>query len=114
MTAIRIQVVGKDSISPQARTYAEYRMFAALAPFAERVRGARVVLRPLEGDVGCERVVCAVTINAEGDGGTLRIRTTGAHVYAAINRAVERVAMAIEASLADRGVDELVAAGDAS
>ena len=45
---MRIEVVGGDTISQQARTYAEYRVFAALTQFAdaEKVRRARVVLRP--------------------------------------------------------------------
>ena len=98
MAAMRIEVLGEDSISPQARTYAEYRVFAALAQSAERVRGARVVLRSLDRYGACERVVCAITINLEGTG-SLRIRTTGAHAYAAINRAVERVRMAAESAL---------------
>jgi ribosome-associated translation inhibitor RaiA len=97
---MRIQVLGEDSISAQARTYAEYRVFAALAQSAERVRGARVVLRALDCDGGGERVVCAVTITLEGTG-SLRIRTTGAHAYAAINRAVERVRMATDSALTE-------------
>ena len=98
MATIRIQVVGEDSISPQARTYAEYRVFAALAHSAERVRDARVVLRSFDCYGGSERVVCTVTIGLEGTG-SLRIRTTGAHAYAAINRAVDRVQLATESVL---------------
>ncbi len=89
---MRIEVVGADTISQQARTYAEYRVFAALMQSgdAERVRGARVVLRPVERGRGCDRIVCTVTVALGGED-SIRIRATGAHAYAAINRAVERI-----------------------
>jgi ribosome-associated translation inhibitor RaiA len=93
---MQIQVQSEDSMSVQARAYAEYRMFAALAQSSDRVRHARVLLR-LRGRHGaCDRVVCAVTIDFESER-TLRVRATGAHAYAAINRAVERVRVAAQA-----------------
>ena len=101
MVAMRIHVLAGDSISPQARTYAEYRVFAALARSVERVQGARVVLQSLGRYGLCERIVCTVTLNLEPRG-PLRIRTTGAHAYAAINRATERIRMAIESTAAER------------
>ena len=93
MAAMRIQVVGEDAITAQARTYAEYRLFAALSRSAERVRSARVLLRSLDGHSSSERVVCVVTITFDGTG-SLRIRSTGARAYAAIDRAVDRVRLA--------------------
>jgi len=87
---MRIEVVGLDTINQQARTYAEYRVFAALTQFAEKVRRARVVLRPLDGGRGCDSVACSVTVDLEG-ADSIRIRATGPHAYAAINRAVERI-----------------------
>ena len=43
---MRIEVIGEDeSSNAQARTYAGYRVFAALAQHTQHVRGARVVLR---------------------------------------------------------------------
>ena len=89
---MRIEVVGADTISPQARTYAEYRVFAAVTQFAdiENVRRARVVLRPVDGRPGCDGIACTVTIALEG-AHSIRIRAIGAHAYAAINRAVDRV-----------------------
>ena len=86
---MRIEVVGLDTINQQARTYAEYRVFAALTQFAEKVRRARVVLRPLDGGRGCDSVACSVTVAS--DGTNFRIRATGPHAYAAINSAVERI-----------------------
>ena len=87
---MRIEVVGADTISQQARTYAEYRVFAALTRFvhAEKVRLARVALRPLYR--GRDSIACTVTVSLEG-ADSIRIRATGPHAYAAINRAVERI-----------------------
>ena len=89
---MRIEVVGLDTINQQARTYAEYRVFAALTQFAdeEKIRRARVVLRPLDRGRGCDSVACSVTVDLEG-ADSIRIRATGPHAYAAINRAVERI-----------------------
>ena len=89
---MRIHVLGEDTISPQARTYAEYRVFAALTQLAEReqVRRARVVLRPAAGERGCEGVTCTVTVALNGSR-AIRVRSRGDHAYAAINRAVERI-----------------------
>ncbi len=90
---MRIQVLGDDTISRQARTYAEYRVFAALTQLteAEQVQDARVVLRRTQsrGDGG-EYVTCTVRVMVT-DTKPVRVRTTDAHPYAAINRAVERL-----------------------
>jgi hypothetical protein len=44
---MRIEIVGDDSMSAQARTYAEYRLFAALSQVVDtnQVRSASLVLR---------------------------------------------------------------------
>ena len=66
---MRIEVIGDDeSSNVQARAYAEYRVFAALARHASCVRGARVVLRRDERDGTCDTVVCAVTVALEPSG----------------------------------------------
>jgi hypothetical protein len=90
--SIRIEVLGADPISSQARVYAEYRMFAALTQIAEsqQIRRARVVLRSVSGGGTCDRVSCTVTVALDGLD-HFRVRTVGAHAYAAINRAVERI-----------------------
>ena len=87
-----IHVLGEDTISPQARTYAEYRVFAALTQFADRekVRRARVLLRSSPHERGGEGVRCTVTVDVEGCR-PMRVRVRGDHAYAAINRAVERL-----------------------
>jgi ribosome-associated translation inhibitor RaiA len=90
--SIRIEVLGGDAISSQARAYAEYRVFAALTQITEsqQVRRARVVLRSVNGGRRCERVSCTVTVALDGRD-PLRVRAIGAHAYAAINLAVERI-----------------------
>jgi ribosomal subunit interface protein len=91
----RITVVSDDDvISAQARTYAEYRVFAALARHTRNVRRVRVVLRQVDAGDTCEKVACVVTVTLEPSG-VLRILATGTHVYAAINRAVERLDRAL-------------------
>ena len=91
MESMGIEVIVEDeSSNAQARTYAEYRVFAALARHPQHVRGASVVLRRDEREGTCDNVVCAVTIALEPSG-CIRTRACGGHAYAAINRAVERV-----------------------
>ena len=88
---MHIEVIDKDeSSNAQARVYAEYRLFAALARHAQRVRDARLVLRRVERNGACDAVVCAVTVTLEPSGYS-RTRGSGPHAYAAINRAVERI-----------------------
>jgi hypothetical protein len=89
---MRIEVVAEGTVSQQARTYAEYRVFAALTQFSEgdKVRHARVLLRSATLGRGCEGIACTVTFALEGSD-SFRVRTTGPHPYAAINRAVERI-----------------------
>jgi ribosome-associated translation inhibitor RaiA len=89
---MRIEVVGHDTISSQARTYAEYRLFAELSRVVDtnRVRHARLVLQRTKDDHARDSVSCTVTVDLEGNA-PLRIQTSGEHPYAAINRAVERL-----------------------
>ena len=89
---MRIQVLGDDTISQQARTYAEYRVFAALTQLAgaDQARDASVVLRHVNRSGDGQVVTCVVTVTWEG-ANTTRVWTTGDHPYAAINRAVERL-----------------------
>ena len=88
---MHIQVIGDDeSSNAQARTYAEYRVFAALARHARRVSGVSVVLRRVTRDGTCDSAVCSVTVALEPSG-SLRARSRGRHPYAAIDRAVHRI-----------------------
>jgi ribosome-associated translation inhibitor RaiA len=86
---MRIEVIGEDeSSNAQARTYAEYKVFAVLAQHTAHVRGARIVLRRGKRNGTCDTVSCAVTV-ALTPSGSVRTRACGLHAYAAINRTVE-------------------------
>jgi hypothetical protein len=100
--SVRVDVVG-HTICAQARAYAEYRVFAALTQITEtqRVRRARVVLRSVNGEGRSELITCTVTV-VLGRAESFRVRATGAHAYAAINRAVERITGTKAPRVADR------------
>lgn len=102
-TMNRISVVGDKSISAQARTYAEYRTFATLTRHTPDFHRARVVLRARDGVESCDSVSCSLTVALEPSA-SLRVRTTGPHAYAAINRAVERLDDALGARFEQRRV----------
>lgn len=87
-------VTDDDSIAPQARTYAEYRVFAVLARHIRNLRPTQVVIRQTDEAASRDRVTCEVTVGLESSG-PVRIRATGPHAYAAINRAAERLATAL-------------------
>jgi ribosome-associated translation inhibitor RaiA len=98
----RIHVISNDNaISSQARTYAEYRVFSALMRHALKFRSARVLLRPSEDQSTCDSITCAVSVALEPSG-SVRVRVTAPHVYAAINRAVERLGNAIGSRVEQR------------
>jgi ribosome-associated translation inhibitor RaiA len=98
----RIHVITDNhSVSRQARTYAEYRVFAVVARHTPNVRRVRVVLHGTEDSCTCVGMTCAVTVALEPSG-SVRIRATGAHTYAAINRAVERLGVAMGRRLGRR------------
>jgi len=91
----RIQVVADpNAVSTQARIYAEYRVFSALTRHSLKFRRARVSLRPNSDAGTLARVTCAVSV-ALDPSGSVRVRVTGPHVYAAINRAIERLGCAV-------------------
>ena len=89
---MRIEIVADDSISPQARMYAEYRLFAALSQAVDTglVRSASLELRRGTSKRRRDAVFCRVTIEFRG-GEVSRLRASGDHPYAAINSAVERL-----------------------
>jgi ribosome-associated translation inhibitor RaiA len=98
----RILIVGDDElVGAQARTYAEYRVFSALSRHTRKFRRVRVVLRQTDGRGTCEMVVCGVTVALEPTG-SVRVRVTAPHVYAAINRAVQRLGDALAERVAQR------------
>jgi ribosome-associated translation inhibitor RaiA len=92
---MHIQIDGDESISRQTRAYAEYRLFAALAPLsdARRFGNVSLVLRREKNRRRGGRVVCAVAVEAR-DGVVARFKAAGTHPYEAIDRAVDRVRLA--------------------
>jgi len=97
----RITVTGDKSISAQARTYAEYRVFATLMRHTREFRCARVLLGERAGPARCDTVTCAVTVTLKSSS-SIRTRVTGPHAYAAINRAVERLGIALGGEVEQR------------
>ena len=100
---MRIEVIGDDTISRQARTYAEYRVFAALTQItnADKVRHVRVLLRPIRSRTACEDIACNVTVALEGSD-SLPDPNNRPYAYAAINRVVERIRTSLSTVMADR------------
>ena len=91
----RILVVGDDKfVNRQARTYAEYRVFSALSRHTQKFRRVLVVLRQRDDRGTRETLACTVTVALEPSG-SVRVRVTAPHVYAAINHAVERLSEAL-------------------
>jgi hypothetical protein len=87
---MRIEIIDEDeSASAQARTYAEYRLFATLARHAAGIRSVRVVLgERCKGAAG--RTTCVVNVVLEPSG-SLVVRAHGLHLHGAIDRAAERM-----------------------
>ena len=90
--AMHIEIVGDESFDQQARAYAEYRLFDALSHVidADQVRHARLVLRRPTHKRNGDGVSCEVILEIR-DADVLRIRATGDHPYAAINRTMDRI-----------------------
>ena len=88
---MRIEVTGEDDPNnSQARAYAEYKVFAALAHHTQRVRSAQVLLHRDHRSGRCDSVACAVPVVLEPCG-VVRTHARGPHAYAAINRTAERL-----------------------
>jgi ribosome-associated translation inhibitor RaiA len=89
--AMLIEVIATDgATTPQARAYAEYRVFAALARHTRVIRHVRVELAHAEGNgrAGCVR--CAVHLTLQPSG-SARARAQGPHAFGAIDRAADRI-----------------------
>ena len=89
--AMRIDVIDTDdSTTPQARAYAEYRLFTALARHTRAIRGVRVELAGAERNGSAGAVTCAVHVMLVPSG-SARARTQGPHAFGAIDRAADRI-----------------------
>jgi hypothetical protein len=78
-----------EPLNQQILSYAEYRVFSALATHDD-VLGAHVWLRNTDDGVQCS---VHVTLNSSAG---IETRTSGSHAAAAIDRAAERVASLVE------------------
>jgi ribosome-associated translation inhibitor RaiA len=88
---MRIEVIGTDdSATPQARAYAEYRLFATLARHNPVIRSVRVMLAHAKRNGGGDGVTCVVELVLE-PAGSVRTRAQGPHAYGAIDRAAKRI-----------------------
>src|SRR4051812_17355721 len=89
--AMRIDVIATDgATTPQARAYAEYRVFAALARHTRVIRSVRVELAHAEGNDRPCCVRCAVHLTLQPSG-SARARAQSPHAFAAIDRAADRI-----------------------
>jgi ribosome-associated translation inhibitor RaiA len=79
-----------DSVggSEQTRAYAEYRVFASLAPYSRLVREVEVAVSANAGDAPA--VLCDVRVQLDS-GPRVNVHARGGHAYEAINRAADRV-----------------------
>lgn len=107
---MRIQVIGDDSINEQARTYAEYRLFAAIAQVFDtsRVHLASVQLRRVPTRRPGHSVICTIVIELE-EGNVVRLEASAGHPYAAINRGVDRLRLRVrpKSGIRDLGSEQM-------
>lgn len=89
---MQIDIVADESIDRQTRIYAEYRLFAALAPSIDlrQFSRAQLVLRRAIGPGDGKRIECTVDVELN-DGAVTRFSAAGCHPYQAVNRVIERV-----------------------
>jgi ribosome-associated translation inhibitor RaiA len=108
---MHIDVIGDDSISRQARTYAEYRLFAALSAGVNtnQIRSASLALRWAKSRRHCDAVLCTITVESR-EGEVIRLRALGDHPYAAINRAVDRLRSNVWPGRHDSALSEVAVA----
>jgi len=87
---MRIEVTGKnDSVTPEMRAYAEYRLFATLARYARVIRRVSVVLGSADPEAA-GHLTCDVDVSLQASG-SARVLAHGPHMHAAIDLAAERI-----------------------
>jgi len=91
MVDMRIRLTGEDVvITDQLQTYVEYRFFISVARYQALIRGLHVSLWHNPGDA--RRFLCVVTLDLER-GEHIKIRASGVHLNAAIDRAADRTSL---------------------
>jgi len=88
---MRILLTGKNAvITDPLRTYVEYRLFTSLARHQAVIRGIAVTIEHNSRNRSRFRCVVAVDL---GPGEQIKIRASGAHPNAAVDRAAERTSL---------------------
>ena len=91
MVDMRVRLRGEDVvITDQLQTYVEYRLFVSVARYQALSRGVNVTLWHSPGDA--RKFLCVVTLDLE-PGEQIKIRASGAHPHAAIDRAADRTSL---------------------
>jgi len=98
---MRIEVTGKNSVTPQIRAYAEYRLFATLARHARVIRRVSVILGSADPQAA-GHLTCDVDVGLQ-DSGSVRVLAHGRNMHAAIDLAAERIGYVIERLEASNG-----------
>ncbi len=99
---MRIEVTAKnDSVSPQIRAYAEYRLFTTLAQHARVIRRVWVILGFPDPQAG-GAFTCEVDVSLQASG-SARVLAHGPQVHAAIDSAAERIGYVIDRLEASNG-----------
>jgi hypothetical protein len=91
---VRIELRADGHSDAQTQAYAEYRVFATLAPLGNMVRDVTITLAPADPSgahpVGGARIVCTVSV-VTGPGHRAEVRAKGRHPYEAIDGAARRI-----------------------
>lgn len=90
-----------DSVTKQLQVYAEYRVFSAIGRLASRIESMTVHVQGNLAMVSGTGATCVITARLS-PAGSVRIRSTGPHPAAVIDRATKRVARAIAKKLSER------------
>ena len=95
MKRMKIAVTGHElTLNQQTRAYAEYRVFSALASYAEQVEQVHVVMAS-RADTDDRFISCVVEVSVQS-GRVLRARGRALHAYAAVECAAQRVRHAMQ------------------
>ena len=89
---MEIAIDAHEPIAPQVRAYIEYRMFSAIGRFGRRCE--RLSVRLDSTDVGA-RHRCSLALDLK-PAGKVRVRGSADHLYAAVDRAAQRLSSRVE------------------
>lgn len=97
-----VEVNADPAIGPQAKTYAHYRLTAAIGelPPERPARHASLRLYPVHRDEQ-SGVACMIAVDFDRER-PVRILVNAPHAYAAVNRAIDDLRAALTPGLVDR------------